>query len=258
MTRSFLRNTLKEGSYIEGKLIPFGRKTMSSLLDYSIFKQVLFPEVVTDESTSSDLSLRRSLSFSVSPKDAVKDMPWVVFDFETTGLNYHNDRIIEIGALKMINGEIVDEISTLIEVDIPIPEVVQNITGITPDMLSGQPRIESYLSNFFKFIEGSILIAHNAEFDMSFLSAEASRLGYDINWACFCTLKMARDLLSELPKKNLDTLAEHYNLQFEARHRSIGDAKVTVAVLNQMLSDEGSHLKTWADFEPYQVTHNIK
>ena len=125
----------------------------------------------------------------------------------------------------MVNGKVVDELSTLIEVDTPIPEVVQKITGITPDMLVGQPRIESFLPKLYKFIEGSVLIAHNAEFDMSFLSAESGRLGFDINWPCFCTLKMARDLLSDLPKKNLDTLAEHYNLSFEARHRSIGDAE---------------------------------
>jgi DNA polymerase III subunit epsilon len=225
---------------------------MSKLLEYSTFHQVLFPPEVSNDSVQ-DLSLRRSLSFKVSPSDLVKDIPWVVFDFETTGLNKSSDRIIEIGALKMINGKVVDELSTLIEVDIPIPEVVQKITGITPDMLVGQPRIETYLPKLYDFIEGSVLIAHNGEFDMSFLSTESARIGFDINWPCFCTLKMARDLLSDLPKKNLDTLAEHYGLQFEARHRSIGDAKVTVDVLNQMLVDEGLHLKTWEDFKPYHV-----
>ena len=119
---------------------------MSKLLEYSTFNQVLFPPEA-DEAASQDLSLRRALNYGVSPTDLVKDIPWVVFDFETTGLNSHNDRIIELGALKMVNGEVVDEISTLIEVDIPIPEVVQKITGITPDMLVGQPRIETFLKN---------------------------------------------------------------------------------------------------------------
>ena len=229
---------------------------MSNQLEHSIFNEVLFPPVNTTDASSQQLSLRRTLSYMVAPEEKIRDIPWVVFDFETTGLNSVSDKIIEIGAIKLVNGKIVDEISTLIKVEVPIPEVVQKITGITPDMLIGQPTIDSYIHKFFDFIEGSVLIAHNAEFDMAFLGAESSRLGYEINWPSFCTLKMARELLPDLPKKNLDTLAEHYNLSFEARHRSIGDAKVTVAVLNQMLEDEGQHLQKWVDFKPYSVGQN--
>lgn len=227
---------------------------MSKQLEHSIFHQVLFPDISEEQSSGSqNLCLRRSLSFHLPPGQEVRNTPWVIFDFETTGLSPQVDRVIEIGALKYLDGEVIGEMSTLISVDIPIPDVVQNITGITPSMLVNQPKIADYMPKFLDFIEGSVLVAHNAEFDMSMLLAEANRLGIDIDWACFCTLKLARDVLADLPRKNLDSLAEHYELEFEARHRSIGDAKVTVAVLNNMLSDEARHLKTWKDFEPYRV-----
>ena len=81
------------------------------------------------------------------------DCDLICFDFETTGLNAVNDRVIEIGAIKIFNGELIDQISTLIKVDIPIPEVVQKITGITPCMLEDKPRIDDYLPKFFDFIQ---------------------------------------------------------------------------------------------------------
>lgn len=227
---------------------------MPSPLDYSVFKEVLFPtKIDKGQSNSSDLHLRRSLSHVVSPEENVRDLTWSVFDFETTGLSADNDRIIEIGAIKIKNGEILGEMSTLINVDIPLSDVVQNITGITPDMLVGKPNIQNILPEFLDFVSGTILVAHNAEFDMSMLKAEADRQGFDLNLPCFCTLKLARELLPDLPRKNLDTLAEYYELTFEARHRSIGDAKVTVSVLHRMLEEEGTQLLHWADFEPFKV-----
>ena len=221
-------------------------------LQHSMFHRVFFP-LEEDDASTQDLFLQKVLRF-LAPKDKpVKDCRLVVFDFETTGLNSAKDRIIEIGALRVEAGRPTAEFSTLIQPEMPLPETVVRITGITDEMLVGQPLIEDKWREFLDFIEGAILVAHNAEFDMAFLRNASQRLGYQVQWPCFCTLKMARQLLPDLESKNLDTLAEHYGLQFEARHRSIGDCKVTSAVLQSFLNHEGRELQLWDDFEPFAV-----
>jgi DNA polymerase III epsilon subunit-like protein len=90
-------------------------------------------------------------------------------------------------------------------------------------------------------------VAHNAEFDMSMLKAAGNRLGFEIQWPCFCTLKLAREVLPGLPRYNLDTLAEHFKLTFEARHRAVGDVKVLNGVLQQILDDDELAISTWGD-----------
>lgn len=224
-------------------------------LDYSIFKQVFFPpEVNLDSQKSQDLKLRRATRFRLEDDSDFRKYPFVVFDFETTGLDANHDHIIEIGALKIVNFEVVDEFSTLVSTDIPLSDMVQRLTGIRPEMLVGKPSIEDVWAKFLNFFEGSILIAHNASFDYSFLKAESLRQGIEIEWPTFCTLKMAREYLSQLERKTLDSLAQHYGLEFEARHRSIGDVKVTISVLQELLSNEGAHLQMWADMMPFRVS----
>lgn len=221
-------------------------------LQHSMFHKVFFP-AEEDDAAAQDLFLQKVLRY-LAPKDRpIKDCKLVVFDFETTGLDTAKDRIIEIGALKVEAGKPTGEYSTLIQPDIPLPETVEKITGITADMLEGQPTIEEKWDEFLEFIDGSILVAHNAEFDMGFLRNVSQRLGYQVQWPCFCTLKLARQLLPDLESKNLDTIAKHYDLTFEARHRSIGDCKVTSAVLQSFLTNEGRELVYWDDFEPYSV-----
>ncbi|RYZ70600.1 MAG: 3'-5' exonuclease, partial [Proteobacteria bacterium] len=179
--------------------------------------------------------------------------PVVIFDFETTGLDVYRDRIIEIGAIKYENGRRVGDFSFLIDPEIPLPEIITKITGITDAMLEGQRKIEGVLPEFLQFIDKCVLVAHNAEFDLNFLRSVASRQGYQIEYPCFCTLKMARLLLPDLESKNLDTLAKHYELSFAARHRSIGDCEVTGSVLTNLLAKEGLHMQQWRDFESVQV-----
>ena len=88
---------------------------------------------------------------------------------------------------------------------------------------------------------------------MGFIRYHAGQMGTEFDWPAFCTLKMARELLPGLKRKNLDSLAEHYGLSFEARHRSIGDVKVTVSVLQELLSQEGANLETWQDMEAFSI-----
>ena len=227
---------------------------MSTPLAYSIFHDIIFPKSDgADVAGSEHLKLRKTVRHNVRSRAIVSDLSLVVFDFETTGLDDVQDRIIEIGAQKIVSQEVVSEFSVLINPGMPLPAEVERITGITDDMLVGKPSIAEVLPDFLKFIEGHILVAHNAAFDMGFLRNSCSGIGVDVDWPSFCTLKMARELLPGLERKNLDTLAEYYGLQFEARHRSIGDVKVTVEVLHNMLQNEGQHIRCWEDLSPFCV-----
>lgn len=223
-------------------------------LELSVFHSVFYPfESVVEAQEIQDLQLRRSIRFRMDAQSVFRNYPIIIFDFETTGLDPNHDQIIEIGAIKYVNFEPVDQFSTLISTQKYLSDTVQRLTGITPQMLAGMPKIHEVLTRFLNFIEGSILVAHNASFDMSFLRAECLRQGIDLEWPVFCTLKMAREYLNQLERKSLDSLAQHYGLQFEARHRSIGDVKVTSTVLKELLHNEGCHLQTWSDLSPFQV-----
>ncbi len=225
---------------------------MQGSLATSMFSRVLFPP--PEERTEiEELNLRRSLRYSLRPDQRIlEDQDLVIFDFETTGLDYERDRIIEFAALRVRGGEIVGEHWSLCSSPVILSEQIQKLTGITPEMIEGKPDFQEELPSFLSFIENSVLVAHNADFDIGFLKSACNRMGLDFEWPCICTLKLARELLPDLERKNLDTLAEHYGLTFEARHRSIGDAKVTLAVLNQMIENEGSTLRTWKDFQPFK------
>ena len=236
-----------------GKNRPICGVSMSQL-QHSMFHDVFFPsEDDADSQGMQSFSLRKVLRYTPSAGMPISDVPLVIFDFETTGLDTLQDQIIEIGGLKIEQGKPTQEFSALIKPNLPLTEVITKITGITEDMLADKPAIEAVLPDFLRFIDGCVLVAHNAEFDMAFLRNQAERMGYLLEWPCFCTLKMARQLLPDLESKNLDTLAEHYGLTFEARHRSIGDCKVTSAVLQAFLSEEGKDLKQWQDFQAFAV-----
>lgn len=228
---------------------------MSDSLRFSVFNEVFFPSDISTESDAEQhLQLQKVIRFQPNPNLLRDHLSMVVFDFETTGLDSDSDQIIEIGAIKL-NGNVEGEqFSVLIDPGMELSEEVCNITGITNDMLKGQPKISDVLDDFLEFIKGSVLVAHNAEFDMAFLRNACRRQGVQLQWPSFCTLKMARQLLPELGSKNLDSLAEHYGLTFEARHRSIGDCKVTGAVLHEMLDENSEDFLTWQDLQEFYVT----
>src|SRR5271169_1516513 len=133
----------------------------------------------------------------------------VVFDVETTGLSPEaGDRVIELGAVALKEKIIVDEFHSLISVDRPIHPDAQRIHRITNKMLSGQPRPEQVIPEFHAFIKDSILVAHNANFDMRFISSELARLKLGFRNACFCTMMIGRNMFPELPRHNLETMYE--------------------------------------------------
>ncbi|MCY4380034.1 MAG: 3'-5' exonuclease [Proteobacteria bacterium] len=206
---------------------------MSAKLKHSPFYSVFFPP--KDTTPIKTVSLRQTYRFQVKPEQKIIDVPWVIFDLETTGFSRESDRIIELGGMKYMGTKEVDHFSTLVKVDRVIPKEVQKLTGINPAMLEGKPRISEAIPKFIEFIKGSVLICHNSSFDIPMMEAELSRQNMVLDYPCLCTLKMARDLLSDLPSKKLTSLAEHYQVAYHTQHRSLDDARVTGIVFRNML-----------------------
>jgi DNA polymerase-3 subunit alpha (Gram-positive type) len=187
---------------------------------------------------------------SFDPTTRISELPIVVFDFETTGVDPRTDRIIEIGAVKFVGRKEVERVSQLVHPGIPLPQEIIDITGITDEMLADAPPMSQVLPALHDLMRGSVGIAHNAEFDANFLSHESARLGVHCDYHLICTLKMSRALV-KTPRHKLDILAAHYNLQFESRHRSIGDILVTAQVFWRML-DENKSIQTLQDASAYK------
>lgn len=185
-----------------------------------------------------------------APQAKLLELPVVVFDFETTGLDVKTARIIEIGAIKYLNKKEIGRFSTLVHPGQKLPPETFGITGISDEMLADAPPLQDIFYDFHEFMRGCVGVAHNAEFDCNVMLHESARLGMSCQYHVLCTLKLARALL-QTERKNLDALAAHYNLTFESRHRSIGDILVTAEVLWNILK-EHPELQSLADLSPYQ------
>jgi len=165
----------------------------------------------------------------------------VVFDVETTGLYPEaDDRIIEIGAMALVGDTILDEFHSLIDLDRPISTEAQRIHGITQEMLAGQPRAEEVLPQFRSFIEDSIMVAHSAEFDLSFVGSEFRRLKLDFSQPYYCTLALGRKVFPGLERHDLGSLYKHlYGELPLITHRALDDAWIAAMIwmkLNQLMS----------------------
>ncbi|MCM1090618.1 MAG: PolC-type DNA polymerase III [Muribaculum sp.] len=166
---------------------------------------------------------------------------FVVFDIETTGLSPVNNRIIEIGAVKVSGGEIVDRYSTFVNPDVPIPFEIEKLTGIRDDMVMDYPEIDEILSQFLGFCDGCAMVAHNANFDMSFIMENCRRLGYSLEFTYVDTMNTARVLLPNQAKHTLDAVAKTLNISLENHHRAVDDAECTAHIFIKfikLLSDE--------------------
>lgn len=163
---------------------------------------------------------------------------YIVFDVETTGLRPdRGDRIIEIGAVALMGEDTVDEFSTLVHPEHSIPRDVTIIHGITEEMLVGQPGPDEVIPRFHEFIGTSTLVAHNAEFDVTFLRYEFDRLGLRLNNRHRCTLKMVRKRYPGLPNYHLETVARRLlgiSAEEGQRHRALDDARLTARIWVEM------------------------
>ncbi|HSP97945.1 MAG TPA: exonuclease domain-containing protein [Candidatus Dormibacteraeota bacterium] len=161
---------------------------------------------------------------------------WVVVDLETTGgAPAGGHGIIEIGALKVAGGQVIDRFAQLVHPGRRLPPFITGLTGITDAMLAEQPRIDAVLPRFVDFAAGAVLVAHNAGFDLGFLDAARLAIaGETFDQPHACTLRLARRLLPQLRRKSLDALGGHFGIPLVDRHRALGDARITVEVLFQL------------------------
>ena len=155
---------------------------------------------------------------------------FVVFDIETTGFSPVNNRIIEIGAVKVSGGEIVDHFSTFVNPQVPIPFEIEKLTSIRDDMVTDAPTIEEVLPEFLEFAKDCILVAHNAGFDMSFIQENARRLGLNWEFTYVDTVGIARVLLPNQAKHTLDAVAKTLNISLDNHHRAVDDAECTAQI----------------------------
>ena len=152
---------------------------------------------------------------------------FVVFDIETTGFSPVNNRIIEIGAVKVCGGEVVDRFSTFVNPQVPIPFEIEKLTSIRDDMVMDAPLIEEVLPRFLEFCRDCVLVAHNANFDMSFIIENSRRQGLPTDYTFVDTVGIARVLLPNQSKHTLDAVAKTLNISLENHHRAVDDAECT-------------------------------
>ncbi len=163
------------------------------------------------------------------------DAPYVVFDLETTGLSAVNNKIIEIGAVKVENGRITERFSTFVNPREPIPFEIEQLTHISDEMVLSAPVIEKVLPEFLEFCRGCVLIAHNASFDAGFIEENCRRLGISRDFTVGDTVAMARILLPTLSKFKLDNVAKALNISLENHHRAVDDAACTAEIFVKFL-----------------------
>ncbi|MCI8596835.1 MAG: PolC-type DNA polymerase III [Lachnospiraceae bacterium] len=155
---------------------------------------------------------------------------YIVFDIETTGFSAENDRIIEIGAVKVEGSVITDKFSAFVNPQIPIPFEIEKLTGITDDMVVKEPVIEKVLPEFLAFCQGAVMVAHNAGFDMSFIHKNCERQGLPCEYTVVDTVALARVLLPSLKRYKLDTVAKVLDISLENHHRAVDDAGCTAEI----------------------------
>ncbi|MGD9526813.1 DEDD exonuclease domain-containing protein [Pseudonocardia sp.] len=173
----------------------------------------------------------------------LREVTFVVLDLETTGGSAGEDAITEVGAVKVRGGEMLGELSTLVEPEGPIRPGVVALTGITSGMVRGAPPLAAVLPTVLEFLGGAVLVAHNAPFDSGFLRAACERHGYP--WPrppVLCTARLARAVLSvaEAPSVSLGSLALLFGCASRPVHRALADARATVEVLHHLLERIGN------------------
>ena len=160
---------------------------------------------------------------------------FVVFDLETTGFSAEVDQIIEIGAVKIKDGQITDRFSSFVNPKVPISFRIENLTGISDSMVMDAPVIEEILPKFLDFCKGAVLVAHNAEFDTSFITNKAEKMGIKTNYTYIDTVLLGQFAVPHLSNYKLDTLAKHLKVSLENHHRAVDDAQATADIFIKLI-----------------------
>ena len=163
------------------------------------------------------------------------DTTYCVLDLETTGFSPKTEKITEVGIMKIKDGKVIDEFSTFVNPEKPIPPKVVEVTNITDDMVQDAETIDKIFPKILEFIDGSVLVAHNASFDMGFLKYNAKQLGYEFDYTYVDTLALSRKIFPDLKKYKLGKIAEYLKIKVEVAHRALDDVDTTVKVYNEMM-----------------------
>ena len=184
--------------------------------------------------------------------DPLRSLSYAVVDTETTGGSmWFGDRITEVAAVVVKNGEITRVYEQLINPERPIPPFITALTNITWDMVRDAPTFDQVAPRLMEVLEGNVFVAHNANFDWRFLTSEISRAtGHQLRGRRLCTVKIARKVLPQLSRRSLDHIARYYGVEIRNRHRAGGDAIATAKCLVRMLDDLSDRgCETWSDLQ---------
>ena len=168
---------------------------------------------------------------------------YCVLDLETTGFSATTEKITEVGIMKVKEGEVIDEFSCFVNPEKHIPERVTEVTNITDEMVKDAETIDKVFPKILEFLGDSVIVAHNAGFDVGFLKQNAKNSGYDFDYTYIDTLSLAKDLFPEYKKYKLGIIAENLGIKVEVAHRALDDVDTTVKVLKvmlDMLKDKGA------------------
>ena len=166
----------------------------------------------------------------------LENATYCVLDLETTGLSFRTEKITEIGIMKVKNGEVIDEFECFVNPEKPIPQRVVEVTNITDDMVKNAETIEKVLPKVIEFVGDSVLVAHNADFDIGFLKYNAKQLGLSLENTYIDTLRLAKDLFPDYKKYKLGIIAEKLGIEVIVAHRALDDVDTTVKVFKVMLN----------------------
>ena len=170
-----------------------------------------------------------------NPKGQDIDTTYCVLDLETTGFSAVTEKITEIGVMKVKDGEVIDEFSCFVNPEKHIPERVTEVTNITDEMVKDAETIDKVFPKLLEFLGDSVIVAHNAGFDVGFLKQNAKALGYEFDYTYLDTLSLAKDLFPDYKKYKLGKIAENLGIKVEVAHRALDDVDTTVKVFKVMI-----------------------
>ena len=163
------------------------------------------------------------------------DTEYCILDIETTGLSFRTEKITEFGIMKYKNGEVIDSFESFVNPEKPIPKEVVDITNITDEMVKYAPTIKEIMPKVLEFIGDSVLVAHNADFDIGFIKYNCKQLGLELNNTYIDTLRLAKDLFPGYKKYKLGIIADNLGIKVEVAHRALDDVDTLVKVFQVML-----------------------
>ena len=186
----------------------------------------------------------------VNSKSQDIDTEYCVFDLETTGISHITEKITEIGIIKIKNGEVIDTFECFVNPEKPIPEEVVKVTHITDDMVKDAETIDKVMPKVLEFMGDSVLVAHNADFDIGYMRYNCEQLGLPFNNTHIDTLRLAKAVFPEFSRYKLGFIADKLGIKVDVAHRALDDVKTLVAVFKEIIERaKDRKAKTIDDFD---------